>query len=195
MLTNRKVKIKLSIFLILIYAGAIGNVFVPVIRFENRLYNLWFTNCIMCLPFFLFALGSTYKHWYLKVMSTLLYGAIAFMSGIVIVFNIYAINHMTGDSFDSSFQVVSNYYYGESEVKVYRIQGGALTSYGIVIRHEKPLVKGVLLVKEIYKQTGKKAVNVQFRKSIVHINGDDVEIKDELFSNLKVFLVNTFFYR
>jgi uncharacterized SAM-binding protein YcdF (DUF218 family) len=50
---------------------------------------------------------------------------------------------------DTSFQLLERAPYNGSHVAIYRTNGGATTSFGISVRHERKLLPGLLLVRQL----------------------------------------------
>lgn len=61
---------------------------------------------------------------------------------------------------DGSFEKMAQV---DEHLAVYRTNGGATTAYGIVVRQERPLLPGVLLVKDVFSQY--RLENVACRKT------------------------------
>lgn len=181
MFRNRTLKTKISIILILVYLLSILNIFYPVLRFENRSYNLWYTIAFMMVPFMLYTLGFGYKHWYTKMIGTVLYGSIALFSGIVIVFVLYGLAHMTDDCYDPSFKVLDSHYYDDSRVVIYEVNGGAISSFGTKVRQEKKFIAVLLFVRDIFVLRGDKDIEIEFERDFVVIDEEEYEIKDNIF--------------
>lgn len=51
---------------------------------------------------------------------------------------------------DYSFKQVHTVELPHSRVRVYRTNGGATTSFGIVVRQERPLIPGLVVTKNVY---------------------------------------------
>jgi len=51
---------------------------------------------------------------------------------------------------DPGFEYLHSTQLSRSRVAAYRTNGGATTSFGIVVRHEKPILPGVYRVEEIF---------------------------------------------
>jgi hypothetical protein len=56
---------------------------------------------------------------------------------------------MTGFDHDLSFERFAETHWKGSDIRFYRTNGGATTDYGVVIRQEKALFPGVLLVRRV----------------------------------------------
>lgn len=181
MFKNRTLKTKLSFILILVYVLSILNIFYPVLRFESRTYNLWYTIGFMMVPFMLYALGFGYKHWYTKMIGTILYGGVALFSGIVIVFILYGLAHMSGDNYDPSFKIVGSYSYDASRVVIYEVNGGAISSFGTKVRQEKKFIAGLLFVRDIFVVREDEDVKIVFEPEYVVIDEKTYEVKDNIF--------------
>jgi len=180
MLFEWNAKYKWIIGLFTIYCLALLNVFFPMIRFESRILNLKFINGIMCIPFVLFALSTAIHKWYVKLSGALLFGVLSLLSVIIIVFNIYAVTHMSVGEYDPSFKVISSYSYGQSQVKVYKIEGGAITSFGISVRHEKEVVAGIFIVNQLFNNNSNETVVVEFERDHIVVNGFPVQLKENV---------------
>lgn len=183
MFKKSRLRTKLSLILIAVYVLSIINIFYPILRFESRILNLWYTMGFMCLPFLLFALGAGYAHWYSKIIATIVYGLISFFSGIVVVFILYGIAHMGIGEYDPSFYAIGSHQYEDARVVVYEIKGGAISSFGTNVRYEKKFISGLLYVKEIFVIREDVPIKVIFQQN--HVVIDDQPYK--MLSNDKFF--------
>lgn len=181
MIKNKSLRTKLSIILLLIYILSLLNVFFPLLRFASRTYNLLYANLFMCIPFILFAIGGISKHWYSVVLSTFIYGTLALLSVIIIVFNSYAISHMSAGEFDPSYKILSSYNYGGTQVNIYQITGGAISSFGIDVRQEKKLFNGLLIVRNLFTTYNKEVIIVEFNKDHLVIENRFYQLKENIY--------------
>jgi len=60
--------------------------------------------------------------------------------------------HTARLGFDPAFEPIARYALDSRGLTVYRTNCGAPCSYGIVVREERPLVPGLLLVRDVYRQ-------------------------------------------
>lgn len=181
MIKNRSLRTKLTVILFMIFFVSLLNIFIPVLRFTSRIYNLHYINVIMCIPFVLFAMGSTSKHWYSIAIATFLYGGLALLSVIVIVFNSYTISHMSSGEYDPSFRILSSYNYGPTQVKIYQIQGGAITSFGFDVRQEKRVLNGLMIVRNVFKTYDQEDIVVEFNRDHIVIENKLYELKENVY--------------
>ena len=172
---------KITVFLIVVYMLSLFNVFFPIIRFSSRTYNLMYGNLFMCIPFVLFTIGTTSKPWYSLVFGLLVYGTLAFTSVIVIVFNSYAISHMSYDEVDPSYKILNSHIYGATQVTTYQITGGAIKSYGIDVRQEKVFFKRFLLVKNLFTTSRNENIIIEFKEDHLVIEEKIYPIKENIY--------------
>jgi len=181
MLSERSFKTKLTLVLGSTYGLSLVNAVYPMIRFADRRYNLYFMMAIMCIPFFLFAIGVNYEHWYSKIAAFMTYSLVSLFSGIVIIFLLYSMSHMPTDQYDPSFSIVKSYSYHDNQVKIYRIKGGALTTFGTQVRQEKRIFGGVLIVHQLFYTNNSDDVLVEFERDHLVIEGQAYPIKENVY--------------
>ena len=114
----------------------------PIIRFERPIANELIGLILgLCLPWFTAAAIFRFGRWWSKAISfvavipLLLYSAMFLLASAMtggVAFDRFAETHWKG-----------------SEIRFYRTNGGATTDFGVVIRQERSLFPGVLLVRRL----------------------------------------------
>jgi len=84
---------------------------------------------------------------------------------------------------DYSFEKINKLQINDNNYVLYRTNGGATTSFGLVLRFEKPFIKGLKFVKVIYSKDKASESTLEFEadnRITMHIQpynkGDDVEV-------------------
>jgi hypothetical protein len=121
----------------------------PILRLEWPVANelLGFA-CALCLPWLTAAAILRIGRWWsttialIAVIPLLLYSAVVLLSSL-----------MTGvpdkSGRDPSFDRFAETHWKGSEVRFYRTNGGATADFGVVIRQERRLIPGVVLVRHL----------------------------------------------
>ncbi|SNX53298.1 hypothetical protein [Thermoanaerobacterium sp. RBIITD] len=147
----RNNKYIIHIVLLAIYILWILNLdyFYPFIRFKSLKLNDIFSLCIQIIPLMLLINGFRFKHISAKIINSIFSLTLSLISiavAIVILFNISTLNK------NEAFMPVHKIMIDSSSVVVYRTNFGATTDYGIVVRQEKEIIKGILVVKNLLRQ-------------------------------------------
>ena len=121
----------------------------PVIRCSFPLVNDVLGAALgLCLPWLAAAAVFQMGRWWsstaavLALLLLLPYSAVWFLGSAALTFN-YRNGH------NASFELFAETRWNGSSVRLYRANGGATTDYGVVIRQEKALLPGILLVRNI----------------------------------------------
>jgi len=156
--------------LIVIYALWALNYFHPVIRFQFSIINQIFSLGVQLIPLVLLINGFRFKHIFAKIVNSvisIIFSSIGIVIVIIILLGIFTLN------VNEAFMPIQKVQIGSNFIVVYRTNGGATTDYGIVVRQEKEIVKGVLLVKDLYRKYH------MYDVSIKKLGDNAVEIDDE----------------
>ncbi|AGB20268.1 hypothetical protein Thethe_02705 [Thermoanaerobacterium thermosaccharolyticum M0795] len=156
--------------LIVIYALWALNYFHPVIRFQFSIINQIFSLGVQLIPLVLLINGFRFKHIFVRIMNSvisIIFSLIGALVAFIILIGIFTVNANEAFMPIQKVQINSNF------IVVYRTNGGATTDYGIVVRQEKEIVKGVLLVKDLYRKYH------MYDVSIKKLGDNEVEINDE----------------
>lgn len=137
------------VLLIVLYIIAIINIFYPVIRFGSNMLNNLFIIFILFIPIVLIIKGFFFKNLVAKILNTLIW-MIPCILGILIIMIVPA----------NGFEPIKSLSLDDSDIVVYRTNGGATTSFGIQVRQEKFIIPGIKLVKRVYWQDHKDNVNI-----------------------------------
>ncbi|MGF7397821.1 DUF5412 family protein [Thermoanaerobacterium thermosaccharolyticum] len=156
--------------LLIIYTLWALNYFYPVIRFQFSIFNQIFSLSVQLIPLVLLINGFRFKHIFVKIMNSvisIIFSLIGALVAFIILIGIFTVNPNEAFMLIQKVQINSNF------IVVYRTNGGATTDYGIVVRQEKEIVKGVLLVKDLYRKYH------MYDVSIKKLGDNKVEIDDE----------------
>lgn len=181
MLKNRTFKTRVTVILLILYTVSILNVLFPFIRLANRIWNMYFIMLIMTVPFVLFAIGVNYRHWFTRAIALISYSILSLFSTIVIVFILYTLNHTAPGNVDTSFQPIYASYQEAYQIKVYKIMGGALSSFGTRIRQEKEVFGGILIVHDIFYNDTEKEIKVKILPNKIVVDNREYHLKNNLY--------------
>ena len=142
--------LKINIFLIIVFCGAVFNYFLPVFRFESRLLDLLFYIFAFLIPLFVFVISFWIKNNWLKAIFAL--GSLCAGLFSVLMAALFAFTFISAitDGHDSSYEMIARVDMAGSYVTAYRTNGGATTACGITIMQEKRFLPGIFIVKCLY---------------------------------------------
>jgi len=136
------------IILVATYAAIMLNVWFEVLRFTSEYANAVSFLLAQSLPFLALILclwlGCRCKHRAILLLLLLLttvsmlFGCLAF-AGLKLGFL----------GTEADFEKIHSTTTGTAEVAVYRTNGGATTSYGVIVRHQKQILPRLLLVRRL----------------------------------------------
>jgi ABC-type sulfate transport system permease component len=136
----------LSIFVL----GWVNYFFWPVLRFTNPTANAVVLALAFLMPvaasvlgFFLFRATKSPGRFAVAVALTLANA----LPLVVVGFHLLSLTAANG--IDSGFELINAVPIDGGRIAVYRTDGGALTSFGIVVRQERLVVPGVLVVRKL----------------------------------------------
>jgi hypothetical protein len=181
MLKNKAFKTRVTILLVVLYILSLINVLFPLIRFTDRLWNMYFMIGIMTIPFVLFAIGVNYAHWFTRAFALIAYSLLSLFSVIMIVFILYALAHTGPGDIDTSFEQVYISHQERYQIKVYKIMGGALTSFGTRIRQEKEVLGGILIVHDVFSSDSSEEVEIEIYPNKIVVDHKEYVLKDHLY--------------
>ena len=123
------------------------------LRFKNPSSNYFFVMmlCIL-LPLSILLWGILAKTKNRKIAGIILSVLISFPSGVTYFFASRDYDNILFTGTDSSFEKLDEVTVGESWYRLYRTNGDATTSYGLVLRKENKLFLGIETVKNIYSK-------------------------------------------
>jgi hypothetical protein len=130
----------------------IANFFTPVIRLSSPLANHVTFLAILLLPWVVVALASLVRPVWLAVAVGTLGVATGIASGVLAILVAFSTYSTWTDGRDQSFLSVSEVRTDAGVVRAYETNGGATTDYGLVVRQERAIFPGVLLVKNVYDE-------------------------------------------
>ena len=103
------------------------------------------------LPLVLLGVACSHPAWRWKIILLLIsVPLVIVISSIVGVITALSLYDISKHGEDHSFERIHTIQLGQSHVNVYRTNGGATTSFGIVVRQERRLIPGLLITKIIY---------------------------------------------
>lgn len=163
---------KITIVLVLVYIGTLLNYLYPMIRFENAYNNLVFTAIVLLIPMVLFLQSFRLKNLLVKIVSVLSLGVLSLASLFLILVVVLKISMLSTSGYDPSFEELRTLQVDEYKVTAYRLNGGATTAYSMVVRQEKNLGLGLMMVKELYSQYRKGDVELEWEDHVLFIDGE-----------------------
>jgi hypothetical protein len=170
-----------NVFLILIYMASIANMVNPILRFQNRRLSLLYIALIMLIPIYFTIKSFKIKRLMLKVLSILSTGVLSFFSLIVLFMLFINIGMIDDMGNDPSFEWWEEIVVDEYTIDTYRINGGAMSSYGVLIRQEKPIGFGLKLVKDIYSKGRSGQPSVEWDDHVLLIDDEEFELKKSIY--------------
>lgn len=151
-----------------IYILGILNIIFPVLRFRCQILNHIFVLFLLFIPWVLFINGFFLKHLISKIINTIVFIIPSILS-IPIAFII--IIGLVTFSWKYAFVQIHDYNFKSYSISVYRTDGGATTSYGVVVRQEKEVIFGLLLVKNLYSKYHRDDIPIKI------LNNHEIEIE------------------
>lgn len=176
-----KQKVKIAIFMSIIFLASILNFLFPLIRFQNQLSNLIFIVIIFLIPFLLTMYGFLLKNILVKIISIIVGSLISIIALIFILITLINIESTIEAGYNPAFEKIEIYETEKYEVNTYRTNGGATTSYGIVIRQEKKIVPGIILVRDIYKEYPRYDIEYEVDNNILIIESKEYLLKESVY--------------
>ncbi len=153
--------IVIHVLLVLFFCVFLVNWFLPVLRFSNPKANYFFSIIFLTIPLLLLINGFFFKKYRLKVLNglVLIFPSLIMLNFILL--NLISLVSIKEDNIDPSFDCVNTISLEKSIINVYRTDGGATTSIGIVVRQEMELLFGLKLVKNVFNEYPKYDVEVK----------------------------------
>jgi hypothetical protein len=136
---------------------------------------------VMLVPMYLLIQSIRIKRLYLKLMAiliTVLASLISFLVILIIGMNIGLIRE---NGYDPSFEWVREIVVEDYTIDTYRINGGAMTSYSVIVRQEKRLGLGLKLVKNIYIQDNAGDVEIEWDNHVVTIGKTKIKLNENVY--------------
>ena len=138
--------------LAIIFVVAVCNWRVPVVRMTSPLADAIVFIVILLVPLLMIALAFTFKRVWVTTLLMIGLGPIGAGSGLLALLTLLHAAMIVSDGVDASFERIKQETHGKTILSTYRTNGGAMTSYGIVVRQERVLLPGLLLVRNLAKK-------------------------------------------
>lgn len=167
--------------LIAIYILSVANIIYPVIRFENRMFSLFYTGVIMLIPIYLALRSFGIKNRVLKIISLLSTGMLSLFSLLVLAILFFMVGNQDNMGYDPSFECWKEIVVDEYTIDTYRINGGAMTSYSVLVRQEKPIGLGLKLVKDVYQKDGVGDIDIEWDNHVMELDGKKIQLKVSIY--------------
>ncbi|AGB19960.1 hypothetical protein Thethe_02390 [Thermoanaerobacterium thermosaccharolyticum M0795] len=177
----RNNKYIIHIVLLAIYILWILNLdyFYPFIRFKSLKLNNIFSLCIQIIPLMLLINGFRFKHISAKIVNSVVSILLIVISTTIAAIILFATITL---NVNEAFMPIHNIRFESSSVIVYRSNYGATTDFGITVRQEKEIIKGVLLVKNLYKKHHMYDITIKkLDNNAVEINSKKINIKRNVY--------------
>lgn len=173
--------IKIHIALIIIFLLSFLNSVIPVLRFENIKFNYYyFLIIVIAIPVLLLLNGLKFSKTP-KIINSLIL-LIPILLSIIFTIFIYYDLKLIKDDYDPSFEKIKSFQFDNNFVNVYRTNGGATTDFGIIVRNEREIFPGILLVKKLYSEYHRYKIEAK------KIGNNTIQIENEKYK------VNNFVY-
>ena len=142
---------KWFICLLAVYLFGIANWLFPVIRTSSAFLNHAFMLLIFLLPSVLSVLSFfVTKRIIFRFLLAFALIPLALSSFLIGAISLFPLIDIMTKGYDPSFEHLRSTQLDSSRISIYRTNGGATTSFGIIVRQEKYLFPGLLLVRNIY---------------------------------------------
>lgn len=83
--------------------------------------------------------------------------------------------------YDPSFEWDKEIVVDEYTIDTYRINGGAMTSYSVLVRQEKPIGLGLKLVKDVYQKDGVGDIDIEWDNHVMELDGKKIQLKVSIY--------------
>jgi len=185
---------KWFICLLAVYLFGIANWLLPAIRTSSALLNHVFMLLIFLLPSALSVLSFfVTKRIIFRFLLAFALIPLALSSFLIGAISLFPLIDIMTKGYDPSFEHLRSTQLTCSQVSIYRTNGGATTSFGIIARQEKRLIPGLLLVRNIYSvYPGDDAKIIKLDNDTIKIisppYGDKRPMTDEVIIKVKYYV-------
>ncbi|MGF7400489.1 hypothetical protein PQ744_08815 [Thermoanaerobacterium thermosaccharolyticum] len=153
--------------------------FYPFIRFKSLKLNDIFSLCIQIIPLILLINGFRFKHISAKIANSAVSIILIVISTTIAAIMLFATITL---NVNEAFMPIHDIKFDSSSVVVYRTNFGATTDYGITVRQEKEIIKGVLLVKNLVRKDHVYDISVKkLSDNAVEVMGKKIYIKRNVY--------------
>ncbi len=144
-------KIGLAIVLVIAYVLGFVNLRLPTVRFSAPLLNTAFFASLQLIPLALLMIAFSVPHWWTRRLLTVLLLPFVVLSGFFGSCSAFEATSILARG-SGSFERLERFPIRRGWISIYRTNGGAMTSFGIVARQECELISGLLNVRHIWSQ-------------------------------------------
>jgi len=138
------------IFVTLVFLLGIANWQYPTVRSSHVFINYLVMLIIFLLPTLLLLMIYTGAKKQVRVVAFMVLAPFLIFASLYAFFTFILLTDIMRTGSDPSFEHLRSTQYKHNRISVYRTNGGAMTSFGIVARHEKALFPDLLLVRDVY---------------------------------------------
>ena len=173
---NQK-RIIIHLILLLIYILGLMNFFFPVIRLQYQVANQIFGLLLLFIPWVLVVNGFFFRRMLVKIINVV----ILIIPCLIALPYAFLITFMSSQG---AFMPIHHLNLESFSVMAYRTNGGATTDFGVVVRQEKEIVPGVLLVKQFYSKNHQADILIKrLNDSVIEIDGKRIVLKRNVYIN------------
>ena len=142
---------KVMIVFAALFVLAMANIFLPVLRFSNQRANQATAILVFGIPLILTLLSFLIPNKWAKLVIVL---GLLPVVGLCFVFQFFLLTDLQIDGTPQyrSFDPISSVAANGTQIVAYRTDGGATTDFGIVVRQQRRLVPGLLVVRDLYRE-------------------------------------------
>ena len=175
---NKMNIVSILITVLIALTASLNMIDFPVeLRFEETKYNYLFVSTLcLLLPISVFLTALTFKNRKYTYFCIALSFSLAVPSALVYFFANSDYKSISQEGIDHSFQQINEIQTNGSTYRLYRTNGGATTSFGLVLRKETNFIKGINTVKVIFSKY--KASD----STLLLLNGNTIQMQIEPYS-------------
>lgn len=133
-----------------LYILGMANAWLPVLRFTSALANIVVFGMLQFVPLALLLLVVARGTWWTRVLWALVLAPVLLFSLLASSCAALEAHYLSKDGIVRSFARLKAVPLTKGELAIYRTNGGATSSYGIVIRQECRIFPGMLWVRHVW---------------------------------------------
>ena len=136
--------------LVAVYATGMINAWSPCVRFVSPLANSVTFAVMQLIPMVLFVLAILTGSWWARLLRAI--AIVPIVAHAILFGSCAALDSAStmADGTDRGFEKINATSLPSGRLAIYRTNGGATTSFGIVVRHECALLPGLLRVRNVW---------------------------------------------